>query len=49
MERIDAREALAYEKAMTPTIINTMPNSCSSELTGEISPYPTVVIVVTTT
>ena len=47
---MEAREALAKEKASTPPIIRMIPNIISSMLilVGEISPYPTVVIDVIT-
>jgi hypothetical protein len=38
---------LAIEKAMTPMIIIIMQNTCSREVLADMSPYPTVVIVVT--
>jgi hypothetical protein len=45
--RIDASAPLANENAMTPTSIIREQKSLSIELVPEISPYPTVVIVVT--
>lgn len=44
---IDAREPLANENEMTPAIIITEQKILSKLLFPVISPYPTVVIVVT--
>ena len=47
---MDASDALANEKTVTPPIINSIPNIISATLifVGDISPYPTVVMVVIT-
>jgi len=45
--KIDANEPLAKEKLITPIIIISVQNTRSKLLLAEISPYPTVVMVVT--
>ena len=44
---IDERAPVENEKAMTPSNIVMMPNILSVDSVAEMSPYPTVVIVVT--
>jgi len=44
--KIDESDPLAKENEMTPTSIINEQNILSSQLVPEISPYPTVVIVV---
>jgi len=43
---MDARAPLAKVKEITPMNIKPMQNSCSKPFCAEMSPYPTVVIVV---
>ena len=45
--RIEDKEPVAKEKAITPMIMITIQKIFSISLLPEISPYPTVVIVVT--
>jgi hypothetical protein len=45
-ERIDVRALVTNEKPTTPKIIINEVNNFSTIVTGKMSPYPTVVIVV---